>query len=112
MSYIFLASPFRSIEPDVTADRIEAAVDFVQHYLDKNPAKVIFSPVVYYHMLVQKRPEVLSAYDWEALCRAFLSKASLLLVLKLPNHDTDPTIKMLKDLAASLSIPIAFAELD
>lgn len=104
---IYLASPYTHADPDVQEQRFNAACFETARMLREG--RHVFSPIVHGHPL--SRHGLPGDYDfWGPYCRAFLERASELVILTLDGWRESVGVTDEVRIAAELGLPVSHEE--
>ncbi len=108
LSYIYLASPYSSSHEDVRQQRHDAVENLTAQLLSQGFH--VFSPIVHCHPMALKYDLPKDIDFWHRYDRMMLSKASMLLVLRLPGWEDSKGVAFEIAVAKELSIPVMFID--
>jgi hypothetical protein len=108
MSFIYIASPYTSPDPEVVQQRFEVAEAYT-HYLLKNEFWA-YSPVVHCHEIAHKFSLPKNFDYWMNYNFAMLSKASDLHVLKIPGFEESKGVAGEVEFAKKCGISVIYVD--
>ena len=113
----YLASPYTSNEPGVSADRVDQNRIVSQQLMARFPSVLFFSPVVYSEALLQTDdPRFDGVWEppvgWYEFLLGFLLLSRKLIVLRLPGWEDSFGVQLEIDVARAYCIPIVYLDFE
>lgn len=90
---IYVATPYTHANPDVVAQRYDAAMDFVAWLLNNSPTVVPFSPILYCHPMAKVHKLPTDADYWWDFNRTIIDRSEGVYLLKMEGWELSYGIK-------------------
>jgi hypothetical protein len=110
MSYIYLASPYTDPSDAIMQYRYNCALDATAQLT--RAGLVVYSPIVHCHMLATMHDLRRDALYWQRYNEVMLSRAAMLMILRLTGWQRSEGIKKERQCAVRHRIPISFMDYD
>lgn len=110
MSYIYIASPYSSKDPEVMQARYEAVVAYTAAMFENK--ELAFSPIVHCHPLALLASLPRDIDFWELYDRVMVSHSSGLHMLRLPGWAESKGCQLECDFAGEIGLPIRYVSTD